>query len=77
MGALLVILLLTAGLALRAGLFSLPGNALRRTPPDPGLFDACARTLVLVLLSMLGLLALGVMYGNVLGPAVVDLAFVK
>jgi hypothetical protein len=29
--------------------------------------DACARASVLVLLSLLGLLALGVMYGNVLG----------
>ena len=29
--------------------------------------DACARAFVLVLLSLLGLLALGVMYGNVLG----------
>jgi hypothetical protein len=33
------------------------------------LVDACARTFVLVFLSLLGLLALGMMYGNVLGTA--------
>jgi len=33
----------------------------------PGILEACARTFVLVLLSLLGLLALGLMYGNVLG----------
>ena len=31
--------------------------------------DACARTFILVLLSLIGLLALGMMYGNVLGSA--------
>ena len=75
MGALLFILLMTTGLALRAGLFVTPWTA--RMPCDTGLFDACARTLVLVLLCLLGLLALGVMYGNVVGTGVVDLASVK
>jgi hypothetical protein len=77
MGALLIILLLTTGLALRAGLLGLPGSAIRRMPPDSGLVDACARTLVLVFLSLFGLLALGMMYGSVLGPGVVDLASVR
>jgi hypothetical protein len=75
MGALLIILLLTTGLAVRAGPFGGPGNA--RAPIDAGLFDACARTLVLVILSLVGLFALGVLYGNVLGPDVVTLASVK
>lgn len=34
---------------------------------ESGLVDACARASLLVLASLLGLLALGVMYGNVLG----------
>ena len=34
---------------------------------DSWLVDTCVRTFVLVLVSLLGLLALGVMYGNVLG----------
>jgi len=34
---------------------------------ESGLVDACARASVLVLMSLLGLLVLGVMYGNVLG----------
>jgi hypothetical protein len=75
MGALLIILLLTTGLALRAGVFGALGTA--RAPIDTGLFDACARTLVLVLLSVVGLFALGVMCGSVLGPGVVTLASVK
>jgi hypothetical protein len=75
MGALLIVLLLTTGLALRAGLFGTPWTA--RVPADTGLFDACARTLVLVLLSLVGLLALGVTCGNVLGSGVVTLALVK
>jgi len=34
---------------------------------ETGLVDTCTRTFVLVLMSLIGLLALGVMYGNVLG----------
>jgi hypothetical protein len=34
---------------------------------DTGLIDTCARTFTLVLMSLIGLLALGVTYGNVLG----------
>lgn len=33
---------------------------------ESGLFDACTRASLLVLLSLVGLLVLGVMYGNVL-----------
>jgi hypothetical protein len=40
-----------------------------RLDTDTGFVDTCARTFVLVLLSLLGLMALGMMYGNVLGSA--------
>ena len=36
---------------------------------DIGFVDTCTRCFILVLLSVLGLMALGVMYGNVLGSA--------
>jgi hypothetical protein len=36
---------------------------------DTGLVDAYARTSLLVLLSLLGLFALGLAYGNVLGAS--------
>jgi len=68
MAVLLIILLTTIGLALRAGLH---GRSWRVAESDVSeeswLIEACARTFILVLLSLLGLLALGVMYGNVLG----------
>ena len=68
MAVLLIILLTTIGLSARAGLY---GRSWRiadsETSEDSWLIEACARTFVLVLLSLLGLLALGVMYGNVLG----------
>lgn len=74
MAALLIILIVTIGLAVRAGTY---GRALSpadsESPRSAGLatslIDRCARTFVLVLLSLLGLFALGVMYGNVLGSA--------
>ena len=75
MGALLIILLLTLALSFRAGLFGgLSSLADSARAVDAGLFDACARTLVLVLLSLLGLFALSVMYGGVLGAGVADLS---
>jgi hypothetical protein len=37
------------------------------TIDETGLVDTCARTFALVLMSLIGLLALGVTYGNVLG----------
>jgi hypothetical protein len=68
MPILLIILALTLGLAWRAGV---PQRAWRTADVDrgdeSGLIDACARASVLVLMSLLGLFALGVMYGNVLG----------
>lgn len=68
MAILLVILLITVGLAVRAAAVgrrvSLAGSDGR---DDTGLVDAYARTSLLVLLSLLGLFALGLAYGNVLG----------
>lgn len=65
MPILMIIMLLNLGLAWNAGM------ARRRQGTDgvdeDGILDACARTSVVVLVSLLGLLALGVMYGNVLG----------
>jgi hypothetical protein len=68
MPILIAILALTLGLAWRAGV---PQRAWRPADAErgdeSGLMDACTRASVLVLMSLLGLLALGVMYGNVLG----------
>jgi hypothetical protein len=70
MAALLVILLITIGLSVRAGLYGRRWNvAESETRDDVAPVDTYARTFILVLLSLLGLLALGVMYGNVLGAA--------
>jgi hypothetical protein len=68
MGILLIILALTLGLAWRAQVVQRcwkPAEA--EGGDDSGLIDACARASVLVLMSLLGLLVLGVMYGNVMG----------
>lgn len=70
MAVLLVILLITLGLSVRAGLCGRRWNI--AASEDSWLIDTCARTLVIVLLSLLGLFALGVMYGNVLGAASVS-----
>ncbi len=70
MAVLLVILLVTIGLSVRAGLYGRRwtiADSESESSEDSWLMDACARAFVLVLLSLLGLLALGVMYGNVLG----------
>jgi hypothetical protein len=74
MTALLVILLATIGLAVRTAVYRGELNAAdsesaNETGLETGLVDTCARTFVLVLLSLLGLMALGIMYGNVLGSA--------
>ena len=69
MAILLVILVLTLGLAWRAQVVQRcwkPADAENGDDSD-GLVDACARASVLVLMSLLGLLVLGVMYGNVMG----------
>jgi len=68
MAVLFIILLATIALSVRAGLYGRRWNvADSDSTEDSWLMDACARAFVLVLLSLLGLLALGVMYGNVLG----------
>ena len=68
MAVLLIILLTTVGLSVRAGLYRRSWRVAESdASQDSWLIEACARTFVLVLLSLLGLLALGVMYGNVLG----------
>ncbi|MDQ2942895.1 MAG: hypothetical protein M3R21_04395 [Candidatus Dormibacteraeota bacterium] len=70
MAALLIILFVTIGLAVRAGTYGRMWSPAESEPShETGLVDTCARTFVLVLLSLMGLLALGVMYGNVLGSA--------
>ena len=70
MAALLSILFVTIGLAVRAVTCSRQWSAAdSEATNESGLIDTCARTFVLVLLSLLGLLALGMMYGNVLGSA--------
>jgi hypothetical protein len=70
MAALLIILFVTIGLAVRVGTYSRAFSpADSESGGEMGLLDTCARTFVLVLLSLIGLLALGVMYGNVLGSA--------
>jgi hypothetical protein len=69
MVALLVILLATISLAVRAVTYRSQLSAADFETSEMGFVDTCARTFVLVLLSLLGLLALGMMYGNVLGSA--------
>ena len=70
MPILMIILVVTLGLAWRSGVLQ---RCLRPAEgeqgDDSGLIDACTRTSVLVLMSLLGLFALGIMYGNVLGAA--------
>ena len=68
MAILLMILLITIGLAVRAGLYGRVRRiAESEDNEDSWLMETCARTFVLVLLSLVGLLALGMLYGNVLG----------
>lgn len=70
MGILLIVLVLTFGLSVRAGVFgrrSITAKSRTETGDEPWLIDSCARTFLLVLASLVGLLALGVMFGNVLG----------
>lgn len=71
MAALLIILLTTIALGARAVTYNSrlsvadsehPGN-------DTSFMETCTRGFVLVFLSLLGLMVLGMMYGNVLGSA--------
>ena len=72
MAVLLIVLVATVGLSWRAGLFGRRADVAdseTQHESDSGFIDTCARSFVLVFLCLLGLLALGVMYGNVLGAA--------
>ena len=74
MAVLLIILLVTIGLGIRAGVWDRRWSAADAEGSDDagwnddmGVVDMCARTFALVLVSLVGLFALGVTYGNVLG----------
>jgi ABC-type Fe3+ transport system permease subunit len=66
MAVLLIIPVVTIGLGVYVRRWTLAGSE-AEAGGEPWLVDACARTLVVVLISLLGLLVLGVLYGNVLG----------
>jgi hypothetical protein len=68
MGILLIIMLVTLGLALRAAAVSRSASQLGSQTSDPTwVVDAYARMSLLVLLCLVGLFLLGLVYGNVLG----------
>ncbi len=68
MAVLLIILFATVALATRAGVWGRRWSSVEaEATDDTGLIDACARTFMLVLMALIGLFALGVSYGNVLG----------
>jgi len=70
MTILLAILALTLALAWRARVLQRWWNPAETDVRDEnGLVDACTRASLLVLMSLIGLFALGVMYGNVLGAS--------
>jgi hypothetical protein len=67
MGTLFIILIVTLGLAVRAASVKRRASVAGSEADDEvGAIDAYARTSLLVLLCLLGLLALGLAYGNVL-----------
>jgi hypothetical protein len=68
MAALMIVLVIVVGLSIRAGVYGRRWNAVDSESQD-AFVDSCARAFVVVLLSLLGLLVLGMMYGNVLGAA--------
>jgi hypothetical protein len=68
MAVLLIVLVVVIGLSVRAGLYGRVWRiAEQETNEESWLIETCARTFVLVFLALLGLLALGMLYGNVLG----------
>ena len=70
MTILLAILALTLALAWRARVLQRWWNPAEADGRDEnGLVDACTSASLLVLMSLIGLFALGVMYGNVLGAS--------
>jgi hypothetical protein len=68
MAALLIIPVATISLAVRAVTYRRQAS-IANSEHAGLLVDTCLRTSVLVLLSLLGLMALGMMYGNVLASA--------
>ncbi len=66
-----IVVLATLALGVRAGLHGRRWTTVDSETHDGSgedwIMDTCARPFVLVLLSLLGLLALGLLYGNVLG----------
>jgi len=66
MAVLIIVLVIVIGLSIRAGLYGRRWSVADSETYD-AFIDTCARTFVLVFLSLLGLMALGTMYGNVLG----------
>ncbi|HUZ86668.1 MAG TPA: hypothetical protein VNF26_06905 [Candidatus Baltobacterales bacterium] len=68
MAVLMIVLFVVIGLAVRAGVYGRRWNVVDSEAQD-AFIDTCARTFVLVLLSLIGLMTLGMMYGNVLGAA--------
>lgn len=75
MAVLLIILLITIVLGVSATVagqrWNVAGTDSRQDSGTRGswLVDTCARSFLVVLLALLGLLALGMTYGNVLGGA--------
>jgi len=67
MAVLLIILFVTIALAIRAGVWKGHLSPAGDTVDQTELIDTCARTFTLVLMSLIGLFALGVTYGDVLG----------
>ena len=64
----MVIALVTVALAAKAGVWSRRrSHADSEDLYDAGLLDMCTRSFTLVLMALMGLLAIGVTYGNVLG----------
>jgi len=67
---LIIIMFVTIGLALRAGMVGGRFSPAEVDADDESdLYVACARTSLVVLICLVGLLALGLVYGNVLGGA--------
>ncbi len=65
---LLIIMFVTLGLAIRTRAVTRSLSPVAEEVADEsGLMDATTRASLLVLLCLIGLLALGLMYGNVLG----------
>ena len=67
MAVFLIIVFITIALAIRASVCKGRLSPVGDTIDETGLVDTCARTFTLVLMSLIGLFALGVTYGNVLG----------